>query len=181
MNNTVLPVLLWRCDYSREEKNEIARKIASVFEDKLEPNLNAFFQKWKHYSRGNVRMGQANRERRQDLRESAFDPLRDDFLKWSATLKHDGFEEEHEWRLACYVHEQITDLEFVQFRDGPHGRTPYIKVPLGLTDPDSPLKRIVAGPSQNQEQAVISLKMELAKRGIRGVEVTPSGIPYRNW
>ncbi|MGA2205127.1 MAG: DUF2971 domain-containing protein [Terracidiphilus sp.] len=182
MVKTVLAVFLWQCVYSKEGKNEIERKITSVFEEKVEMNLNAFSQKWAHFSRENVEMGQLNREkRRQEFREIAFYPLRDEFLRWCATLKHEGFNEEREWRLACYVHEEVTDLKFVQLRDRQYGHTPNIQVPLGLSDSDSPLKRIVVGPSQNHEQAAISLGIELAKRGLKGVKVVPSQIPYRNW
>jgi len=66
----------------------------------------------------------------------------------------------------------------IQFRDG---LTPYIKVPLKLKSLSPPLKQIVVGPSQNKGQIVDSLKLQLKKMNINGVEVVPSKIPYRNW
>jgi len=182
MEKTVPRVFLCRCIYSTEIKDEIKRKIKSIFEEKVESKLELFSQKWAKIYRENVEMYQMKRNIRiREFREIAFDPLRDEFREWCAMLKHEGFMEEREWRLACYVHEEVTDLKFVQFRDRQYGHTPNIQVPLGLSDSDSPLKRIVVGPSQNQDQAVISLKIDLAKREISGVEVTLSQIPYRNW
>jgi len=43
------------------------------------------------------------------------------------------------------------------------------------------LKRIIVGPSQDKDQIVVSLRLDLAKMGIQGVKVVPSKIPYRNW
>ena len=181
MEKTVLPVFLCQCIYSTEMKDEIKRKIKSIFEEKVESKLEVFSRKWAKIYRENVEMYQMKRNMRiREFREIAFAPLRNEFREWCARLKHEGFIEEREWRLACYVHEKVTDLEFIQFRDRQYGHTPNIQVPLGLSDSDSPLKRIVVGPSQNQDQAVISLKIDLVKRGIHGVDVIDSKIPYRD-
>ena len=101
-------------------------------------------------------------------------------LEARSRFKDIGFKEENEWRLAFHTLTAEPHMELIQFRDGRFGRTPYIEVPLGLKDQDSPLKRIVVGPSPNKDQAVIGLGLELAKMGIHGVEVVPSKIPFRN-
>jgi len=103
------------------------------------------------------------------------------FHQFLSGFKHIGFEEERECRLVLQMLAKNPELEIVKFRDGRFGRTPYVEVPIGLREQNSPLRRIVVGPSQNKEQTVQSLKIELAKMGIHGVEVVPSQIPYRNW
>jgi len=96
--------------------------------------------------------------------------------KCMAEFKH----EEKESRLVIQMPVDQTDLGLVEFRNGLFGRTPYVRVPLGLKGQDSPLERIVVGPSPYMDQTVQSLESELAKLGIQGVKVVPSGIPYRN-
>jgi hypothetical protein len=107
-----------------------------------------------------------------------FNQLKRLFHQFCSGFKHIGFKEEMEWRLALHMLVEYPDVQLIQFRDD---KTPYIRVPLRLKCQDSPLKRIVVGPSQNKDQIVVSLRLELAKMGIQGVEVVPSKIPYRNW
>ena len=97
-----------------------------------------------------------------------------------ARFKHIAFEQEKESRLVILVPTNQTELDLVQFRNGPFGRTPFIKVPLGLTAQDSPLERIVVGPSQYMDQAVRILEAELIKMRIQNVKVVASKIPYRS-
>jgi hypothetical protein len=116
----------------------------------------------------------------------------------NATLFKDvAFFEEKEWRtviLPFRSHLSADDSSDsseirVKFRSGALGITPYIDFPLGLRAPDSPLRRIVVGPTPHMEEAVKGVEMLLEDKGIRpkskdfpdGVEVVPSQIPYRNW
>lgn len=95
-------------------------------------------------------------------------------------FKHVGFEEEKETRLVIQMPVAQKDVNLVEFRNGQYGRTPYIKVPLGLIGQDSPLERIVVGPSKYMDQTVQSLEIELTKMGIQGVKVVASKISFRN-
>jgi hypothetical protein len=97
-----------------------------------------------------------------------------------AQFKHIGFAEEKEHRLVLQVPAEQTSLDLMKFRDGTFGRTPFIEVPLELQSQDSPLERIVVGPSQYMDQTVRSLEIELRKMGLSGIEVAASRIPYRN-
>ena len=112
---------------------------------------------------------------------SIFRELQTSFLSYTSAFKHEGFKEENEWRLVLYVLDGVSGLNSIEFRVGTFGRTPYIKLPVGLKESDSSLRRIVVGPSKHKEQIVVSLRLELAKMGIHGVEVVPFKIPYRNW
>lgn len=116
----------------------------------------------------------------------------------NATLfKNHSYIEEKEWRIVVVPFgtslqaEGSGDGEGIQvkFRNGVVGITPYIELPLMLRTPDSPLRRIVVGPTPHMEEAVRGVEMKLMDKGIRrkskdypnGVEVVPSKIPYRNW
>jgi hypothetical protein len=116
----------------------------------------------------------------------------------NATLfKNPAFAEEKEWRIVVVPFGTSLQVKKtgdcagiqVKFRSGVVGITPYIDLPLLLNTPESPLRRIVVGPTPHMEEAVRGVEMKLMDRGIRrkcrdypnGVEVVPSRIPYRNW
>lgn len=109
-------------------------------------------------------------------------------LALSSTLKHPGFREEHEWRLVFHMLAAYPDQELIKFREGKFGITPYIEIPLGITTHGTPLRRIVVGPTANKDEAVKGLQALLEGKGVKvktgnspdGVEVVPSGIPYRD-
>lgn len=104
-------------------------------------------------------------------------------LEWSARFKNKAFYEEREWRFVLQMSkaERETNGGRIEFHDGQFGRTPHIAIPLDLKGQDSPLERIVVGPAPDKEQVVARLRINLVQMGIRGVEVVPSKIPYRNW
>jgi len=83
--------------------------------------------------------------------QKEFRRLQISFLNFTSQFKHDGFKEETEWRFAVYIFAGAPSRSLIHFRDGSFGRTPYIQIPLRLKDEDSPLRRIVVGPSQNKD------------------------------
>ena len=116
----------------------------------------------------------------------------------NATLfKDNAYFEEKEWRIVILsfdygIPESNEPNEsgiLVKYRSGVIGITPYIEFPLGLRTAESPLRKIVVGPTPYMDQAVKGVEMLLEYKGIRlkskdypdGVEVVPSKIPYRNW
>jgi hypothetical protein len=167
-----LATLLLPCVYNNESKEEIVRNIIRNHGEAL-----------KRIARERLDTDFPESERiiddpkwRREFRE-----FQTSFLNYSSQFKNYGFKEENEQRLVVYVLKGVSSLNSIEFRDCAFGRTPYIQLPLGLKDQDSPLRRIVVGPSQSKDQIVISLKLELARMGVQGVEVVPSQIPYRNW
>ena len=55
---------------------------------------------------------------------------------------------------------------------------PYMKFFLGT---ELPIKVITIGPTPHPELSVKSIRMLLAEKQLKEVEVIPSEIPYRNW
>lgn len=104
----------------------------------------------------------------------------ENFLRFIAIFKNVGFYEESEWKILIQGSPESM-LSLVQFRDGQFGRTPFIEIPLGLRQKNSPLQRIVVGPSQNKEQVAACLRIDLRKLGMQHVDVDTSQIPYRSW
>ena len=111
------------------------------------------------------------------------------FFTTAARIKHVGFQEEHEWRVIFQAKKDALApvekggkrIEIVKFRDGQFGRTPYIDIPLGLADAQtSPLRRIVVGPGRHKEDVKRFVELFLLNRGIQGIEVSTSIIPYRS-
>jgi hypothetical protein len=171
MSSEKLPTNLWKCLYDDEPKRALIRNSAETHAKAV--------KEWVEQEKDNPRI--ADKEyRREELRKH-LEPLQEKLLELSAKFKHSGFREENEWRLVFYVFDRPANPDLIHYREGFFRRTPYIRIPLGPKDPDSPLERIVVGPAQDKEQSVARLRIDLAKLGIQGVEVVPSKIPYRNW
>jgi hypothetical protein len=108
------------------------------------------------------------------------------YYKAAAQVKHKGFAEEHEWRVVFHTfHKSL--LPRLKHRKGQFGLTPFVELPLGLRKAETcSLRRIVVGPSSHvgpgshQEDTKHSVELLLRKRGIDGVEVATSLIPYRS-
>ena len=106
------------------------------------------------------------------------------YYKSAAQFKHQGFAEEHEWRIVYHsFHKSL--IPSLKSRTGQFGLTPYVEFPLGLRKPASnPLKRIVVGPSTHiglgahQQDIKNSVELLLRKHGIDGVDVAISLVPY---
>jgi hypothetical protein len=167
-----LATLLLPCVYDNESKESAAIEIIRKHSDALAQIANE-----------RVKMKTLESERMIDNPnwKREFKELQSSFLAFSSSFKHFGFQEENEWRFVAYFVSGVSNIGSVHFRDGAFGRTPYIELPLRLKGQHSPLRRIVVGPSPNKEQIAVSLRLELTKMGITGIEVVPSKIPYRNW
>jgi hypothetical protein len=98
----------------------------------------------------------------------------------SAITKNEAFREEAEWRFAFPLHRNDTHAD-LEFRAGRSMLTPFLKVPLEWGDERIGIKKIMVGPCPHGDEATRSVQMLLKCQGIRGVEVVPSRIPYRNW
>ena len=163
---------LLRCEYDERRKHKLVLDLAGTHAEAV--------RKWGKELRKDPG-ALADKDYAARLLFEQLFPLQGKMVELSATFKHSGFREESEWRLVLNASGDPTRQHLIQFREGLFGQTPYVEVPLGLKDQDSPLKRIVVGPSPNKEQAVKWLKIAIAKMGIKGVEIVPSKIPYRNW
>lgn len=104
-------------------------------------------------------------------------------------IKHIGFKEENEWRIAL-IFDGIVPSKKVEFRQGRSQLVPYVKIDWKkLPDVSKIIRRIVIGPTPNMNEAAKAVEMLLEKENVpikstdcpNGVEVVPSKIPYRNW
>jgi len=173
MNDKKRPsIYLLKCLYDEEKKRILSH-------DSVKVHWKTAVEKWEERNKNKTSL-ENGKSIGKELADN-LEPFQENLLKFSAMFKHQGFREESEWRIVLYMHCELTNPDLIQFRDGFFGRTPFISIPLGLKDPDSPLERIVVGPAQDKEQSVARLRIDLAKLGIQGVEVVPSKIPYRNW
>ncbi len=132
MNSEILPTHLWKCLYDEEPKRALASDSAKTHAKGVE--------EWVAQEKDNPRI--SDKEYRREELKKHFLPLQEKFLELSAKFKHPGFREEKEWRLVFYVFDEPANPDLIHYREGLFGRTPYIQIPLGLKDPDSPLKRI---------------------------------------
>jgi len=98
-----------------------------------------------------------------------------------ASLKHKGFEEEKEWRIALFIRER-TNPDVLKFRPGTSMPAPYLEIDLQTNARRRiEIERIFIGPCPNPKEAAQSVELLLKSNKIHGVGVLPSGIPYRNW
>ena len=100
-------------------------------------------------------------------------------------LKHAGFREEREYRIAMPripAHKIAKGKELaakeIKFRCRDGLIIPYIEI---SSDPNEhlPIKGIIVGPHPSQQRQVDSLKMVLAKIPLADIDVRISGIPFR--
>jgi hypothetical protein len=95
-------------------------------------------------------------------------------------LKHPAFREEAEWRLVYELNPSTTPEAPVQYRAGRTGVLPYRPIPLQAGHRGYGLKRITIGPALELELERRTILGLLESRGIDGVEVGLSRIPYRS-
>jgi hypothetical protein len=99
----------------------------------------------------------------------------------AARLKHEGFEEEHEWRLVVIEFPPHSiPQEMVGFHTGRSSLVPHIEIPLFQVDSHLELDRIITGPSPHPDDSVNAVRILLGKHSIHCPEVTRCGIPFRN-
>ncbi|GAB3379879.1 DUF2971 domain-containing protein [Spongiibacter taiwanensis] len=109
-----------------------------------------------------------------------FQQLETDLLRIAAILKHPSFEEEQEWRLVSPV---VSDFKAapVYFREGRSMLVPYMKFSLMCRDyQQMQMEHVYLGPTPNISLSMNSMKMCLAKHGIRPARgIDYCQIPYR--
>jgi hypothetical protein len=93
-------------------------------------------------------------------------------------FKHRSFKEEHEWRLV--VSTDSFTIPTRRFRVGRSSIIPYLQIGLNLQAGEY-IKEIMVGPTPNEELAVKGVSRMLFDRGLGGVTVRASQVPYRMW
>ena len=93
-------------------------------------------------------------------------------------LKDPAFHTEHEWRLIALPGSQLKP-RLVQFRRGRTGLVPYVPIPLSKNDGPLALTSIMAGPRQDEDQAIHSTRLLLQTHGYDPDLAGYSAIPYR--
>jgi hypothetical protein len=106
--------------------------------------------------------------------------------RMAPTWKHDGFEEEKEWRLV-YQRKEDADLE-VQFRAGRTAIIPYVELKfdtpadsLAAKDEIEVLHDLVVGPCPEPGLALSTMRYLLKVQGLACPMCSLSRIPYRHW
>lgn len=98
----------------------------------------------------------------------------------SATMKHQAFAEEREWRIIADVYKNFVSPPVPYFRQGPLGLTPYVHIDMKCDNGRMPLREVVVGPGANMELRVAAVRKMLNGLGYgRSVEVRESEAPYR--
>jgi hypothetical protein len=200
------------CIYQQKDKTSAVRKIvdalAPAFKFLLRPEMQEFFLS----TSGEFVAKPPSEARIAQLVDAAFDKLhknsefRSQYPEYDevfrnfvgelmvrpALMKHSAFEAEHEWRIVRFS----TQPTKTEFRMGPVGLVPYVRIPLGETDGTilkRLISRVVLGPnvafsSADKERVLLSTKLFLEKNGLEvqrpGMEggslVELSTIPYRS-
>ena len=96
--------------------------------------------------------------------------LSKEFLFCAPFIKHVGFREENEWRLAIVFHEEPDE---VQFRLGEAGLLPYLTIPSNST-----IRSVIIGPRNEQQQSLRCLQLLLRKSNDE-IALRASSIPFR--
>lgn len=185
-----------RCIYSPEQKLRAAAELGSDKHAAIQTILNAQINEFI----------QANNRKPNDVEQSelhkkygvrAFSEAYADYFLHAARFKNEAFAEELEWRIVFHAkhetllngHTSKKDAPIISFRHGNFGVTPYVEYPLNLSTTESPLRKLVIGPTAHMDEASKAAKLLLESKGIKvksennpdGVAVVESKIPYRNW
>jgi hypothetical protein len=102
------------------------------------------------------------------------------FARYAATLKHEKFNAEKEWRILL-VQSCGKASGAVKFRRVKSLVVPYVCIPLAWDGQQIEIDRIVVGPTPHKEQAKQSIEMLLKSCRVTFKEVVESKVPYRNW
>ena len=107
----------------------------------------------------------------QELKKLQVDTLFLISLSASAMLKHDGFKYENEARYF----KTCTNASDIKFKESGKRLTPYIDVPIPLSD----LKEIVIGPCCDKELTEEIIAIKMAHLGLK-TTISKSDIPYKS-
>jgi hypothetical protein len=94
-----------------------------------------------------------------------------------SSLKHEGFEEEREWRLVSQYPDE--SLYGVSFRAGRFGVTPYFELPIYEKNSDSKINEIIIGPTSNRSASRAALEMFVTKNKLEVEKIRLSRTPLR--
>jgi hypothetical protein len=102
------------------------------------------------------------------------------FARYAATLKHERFHLEKEWRIVL-VHGSAEAPNKVNFRRVNSMIVPYVNILLAWDSQPVEIDRIVVGPTPHKTETKEAVEMLLKRYGVQFREVVESKIPYRNW
>lgn len=154
---------LVRCVYTAEDQELFARSV-------LEHCLGL----WDRRDRGREKSGSAGPNV-----EAVF-AFRIYSTFMAASMKHQAFAEEQEWRLLGICRERNA----FKFRAGKSALTPYVELKWGKDTkaPDvQPIRSVTVGPCPDPQLSMKSVKRLLDSHDAEGVSVMSSEIPFRTW
>jgi len=102
------------------------------------------------------------------------------FARYAATLKHEKFHLEKEWRIVL-THRGADVPNSACFRRANSMIVPYVRIPLAWSGQPVEIDRIVVGPTPHKEKAKESIEMLLKSNHVKFSEVVNSRVPFRNW
>jgi hypothetical protein len=153
---------LIRCVYNQEEQETLCKYLVDGFievmafekdvvaEKNVESKLRAFFQAYQ---------------------------WRLALALITSALKHNGFEEEKEWRLVSQHPDDL--LRKIAFRPGRFGITPYFELPICTKDSSIKFDEIIIGPTSNRAVSLAALDIFLSKNDLRVGKKSVSQTPLR--
>ena len=122
----------------------------------------------------------------ENIKPSLLNTFVEPIMKSFCRLKNEGFREENECRVmipggTSKTYKEFTDTgegkkREINFRTGPFGILPYIKI-FGKKSPSLPITRVIVGPGRRQQsrlQALQTLRDELE----RDFKISASAIPF---
>lgn len=101
--------------------------------------------------------------------------LSDPNLEWLATIKHEAFREELEWRFVVASDRYANGLVPELRAGGVSGIVPFVPLSFGR----HAVRSVVVGPGPETDLRMMMTKKALSRFGYHGVPVTSSNAPYR--
>lgn len=103
-------------------------------------------------------------------------------VRFYPRVKHDAFHEEFEWRITCSPLEgqaKHTGKEYLLFRAGKYGVTPYIEFDLQNNIHDGLIKEIHIGPTAKKDISRCAMESFLEVEGYKNIDIIVSDLPLR--
>lgn len=153
-------VILAKCLYDDKSQFDLIRRTVARYQEVFGPHADKY------------------PEQRESHITEIYQRLTRELLVLAPMIKHESFEDEHEWRLIVPPKPNLWRLSFCPGRSM---LTPYVELPWKGSDYEITLANVVVGPMPQADLAAESVRRLIYQEKLGNVPVLNSDSPFRDW